>query len=78
MSITVYTLPQCSQCEQTKRFFNKNSIEYSVVDISKDEDARKTVTDMGFSSAPIVVTDHDRWSGFRLEKLNKTVESYAS
>ena len=75
--ITVYTNPQCVQCDQTKRYLDNKNIPYEVVDLSEDQAALEMVVGKGFKSAPVVITDTDEWSGFRLEKLAKTVEEYA-
>lgn len=73
MTVTVYTKPHCVQCDNTKRFLDKNGIEYSTVDITLDAQAYKMVTDMGYMAAPVVVAGEDSWSGFRLTKLNELV-----
>lgn len=73
--VTVYTMPNCVQCDQTKRYFDQKKIDYTTVDISRDEDAYNKVTAMGYKSAPVVVTADDAWSGFRLEKLHKYAEA---
>lgn len=73
--VTVYTKPQCVQCDQTKKYLDRNGIEYAVVDLMEDADALKEVTAMGFASAPVVVTDTDQWSGFKLHKLVDLVEA---
>jgi glutaredoxin-like protein NrdH len=67
--VTVYTNPNCVQCEQTKKWLNLNEIEYSIVDLSSDAAALEMVLELGFKSAPVVITDTDKWSGFKLEKL---------
>lgn len=71
--ITVFTTPNCVQCEQTKRALDKKNLEYKVVDLSKDPEAMALVQREGFSSAPVVFTDTDKWSGFRFNKLNALV-----
>lgn len=75
MTVTLYTLPKCVQCDSTKRYFDRNNISYEVVDLSQDAEAYSKVTEMGFQAAPVVVTDTDRWSGFRIEKLKSLVEA---
>jgi len=69
MKVTVYTNPSCVQCDMTKKHLNKNNIPHDTVDLSKDADALKMVTDLGFTSAPVVITDTDKWSGFRMSNL---------
>ena len=72
--IKVYTNPNCTQCEQTKRFLDKVGLKYETISFIDDQEALKTFIEMGFKSAPIVVTDNDTWSGFNMSKLNKLVE----
>lgn len=76
MTITVYTLPNCVQCDSTKKMLDKNSVPYSTVDLSEDIVAKEMVLDMGYSSAPVVVTENDHWSGFRIEKLNGLIARF--
>lgn len=69
--IKVFTNPTCVACEQTKRYLEKKSIPYEVIDLSQDEDALNKVIELGYKSAPVVVTDDgSSWSGFRLDKLS--------
>lgn len=67
--IKVWTNPNCVQCEQTKRFLDKKDIDYNVFDLSENKEALQKFIDMGFKSAPIVETDTDIWSGFKIDKL---------
>jgi glutaredoxin-like protein NrdH len=69
MSITVYTLPSCVQCESTKKVLDRNNVEYSVVDLSEDETAYEMVKALGYQAAPVVIADDTHWSGFRPELL---------
>ena len=43
MSVKVYTLPSCVQCDSTKRMLKKNSIEFEEVDMSEDPIALEMV-----------------------------------
>lgn len=63
--VTVYTNPNCIQCDMTKKHLDKNSIPYSVVDLSTNADALKMVTEMGFTSAPVVFAGEQKWAGYR-------------
>ncbi len=67
---TVYVKPSCVQCDMTKRFMDKNGIEYNTVDITKDGDALQMILNLGFSSAPVVISDKGSWAGFQPDKLN--------
>ena len=76
ISVTVYTNPNCVQCDQTKRYLDKKEIPYNVVDLSTDEEALKMVLDMGYKSAPVVIAGKDSWSGFRLTKLSDLSQAF--
>lgn len=69
MSITMYTKPACVQCAATIRALNKAGLEYELIDISINEEARDYVMSLGHLQAPVVVTDRDHWSGFRPERI---------
>jgi glutaredoxin len=67
MKITVWELPNCSQCMMTKREFDKRGIIYTARKLTPK--AADKFLAMGFTSAPIIETDAKKWSGFRLEKI---------
>lgn len=73
MKITVYTTPNCVQCNSTKRYFDKNDIEYETVDLSQDADAMAMVKELGYSVAPIVIAGNKHWSGFRLDQIKNVI-----
>jgi len=67
MQITLWELPNCVQCNQTKREFQKRGIMFTTRKLTPK--AADKFLAMGFTSAPIVETDSKRWSGFRLGKI---------
>ena len=69
MDVTVYTTPDCVQCESTKRQFSKLDVPYKVVDLSQDAEAMAMVKEMGYTAAPVVIAGEKHWSGFRIEKI---------
>lgn len=69
MSVTVYTLPSCVQCDSTKRMLQRNQIEYSEIDMSQDPIALEMVKTLGYTAAPVVVSGQEHWSGFRMDKI---------
>jgi len=73
MSVTVYVLPACVQCNSTKRLLDKSNIEYETIDLSTDPEAYEMVRGLGYNQAPIVVAGDDHWSGFRPEKIETLV-----
>ena len=69
MKITLWTLPNCVQCNQTKKEFDKHGIKYSVRELNRNPKAVERFREMGLIAAPIVETDDRRWSGFRLNRI---------
>ncbi|GAA4685123.1 glutaredoxin-like protein NrdH [Gordonia humi] len=69
-AITVYTKPACVQCNATYKALDKAGIDYTVIDITTDENARDYVMGLGYLQAPVVVVDETtHWSGFRPEQI---------
>lgn len=74
MNITVYTKPNCVQCDATKRHLNKLGLAYNAIDITQDQEAFEKIVGMGFQAAPVVITDEGSWSGYQPDKLNGLAE----
>lgn len=67
--ITVYSLPSCPQCDQTKKMLKREGHEYKEILLSEDADATRMVQQLGYQSAPVVIVGDTHWSGFRPEKI---------
>ena len=74
-SYTVYTKPNCPQCESTKSYFDRKGINYTSVDINDVPAALVFITEeLGYSQAPVVLNnadEHDHWAGLRMDKLTQ-------
>lgn len=70
-SITVYSKPACVQCNATYKALDKQGVEYTVVDITTNPDARAYVMSLGYLQAPVVVAGEHHWSGFRLDHIKQ-------
>ena len=77
MSITVYSQPTCVQCTATYRALDKHALEYTVVDISVDAQAREYVLSLGYLQAPVVVAGDEHWSGYRPARIADLTERAA-
>ncbi|WP_036504090.1 redoxin NrdH [Nocardia aobensis] len=77
MSITVYTKPACVQCNATYRALDKAGVEYDIVDISENPEARDYVMALGYLQAPVVVAGDEHWSGFRPDRIKSLVTAAA-
>ncbi len=70
-TVTVYTKPNCVQCNATYRALAKAGIEYTVIDITEVPEAREHVLSLGYLQAPVVVAGDDQWSGFSPDRIKK-------
>jgi glutaredoxin-like protein NrdH len=75
MQISVYTTSNCAQCMMTKRQFDKLGIRYDEIALEQHPELVERFKELGLMSAPIVITDTKKWSGFRLDKI-KSLSSY--
>lgn len=69
MAITVYSKPNCVQCNATYRALDRAGLPYETVDISLDAEALEQVKSLGYAQAPVVMAAGDHWSGYRPDKI---------
>ncbi|MGX7075330.1 glutaredoxin-like protein NrdH [Globicatella sanguinis] len=71
-TVTVYSKPNCMQCNFTKKFLEDNSVEYTMIDVYENEDALNKIKEMGFQSLPVVeIEGEEPFFGFRPDRLEK-------
>jgi glutaredoxin-like protein NrdH len=71
--VTVYSNPNCTACEQTKRFLTLKGVVFESKMISESPEVFALIEEKGYASAPIVVVGDDSWSGFRLDRLSTLI-----
>lgn len=71
MNAIVYSKNNCINCKKTVKLLDNLGASYSLVKIDEDPEALQKVMDMGFRSAPVVVTSEDRWSGFDEKRIRE-------
>jgi glutaredoxin-like protein NrdH len=75
--VTVYSKPNCSNCESTYRILGIAHVEFDKIDITTNPASLSYITeDLGYSAAPVVVVDFDNgetdhWSGLRVDKIQQ-------
>ncbi|MEW4402891.1 glutaredoxin-like protein NrdH [Enterococcus sp. AN402] len=69
MDLTVYSKPDCMACKQTKRLLERYGISFTEVNILEYPTLLEQFKEVGFLSAPIVVTPDNKWCGFRPDKI---------
>ena len=75
MLVTVWTLPNCVQCNMTKKEFDRRGIRYEEMNLENHPEAAQAFIQSGLTAAPIIVTDTKKWSGFRFDKI-KSLDNY--
>lgn len=75
--VTVYSKPNCVQCDATYRAFDSKGVEYQTVDLSQEPEALDFVRDLGYLQAPVVVAGEQHWSGFRPDQINELARRLA-
>ncbi|UQZ28612.1 glutaredoxin-like protein NrdH [Corynebacterium accolens] len=78
MSITVYTKPACVQCNATKKALDRAGLDYNVVDVTVDDEARDYIMALGYVQAPVVEASGEHWSGFRPDRIKNLAALAAS
>ena len=69
-AVTVYTKPDCVQCDATKRTLNKHGIPFIEINLSDNMEVLDRLKAAGWMRAPIVETaDGEMWSGFRPDRI---------
>lgn len=73
--LTVYSRPNCMQCNFTKMWLTQNKIPFEVVDIEANPGALELLIHYGWQALPVVAIDDElsnkskAWAGFQIDKL---------
>ncbi|GEK92016.1 glutaredoxin-like protein NrdH [Alkalibacterium kapii] len=74
VSVTVYSKPDCMQCQFTKKYLESKGIPFKEKDVNRDVNAIDEVKKLGFSSLPVVLAEGiEAFNGFRPDMLNRLV-----
>lgn len=70
--VTVYTKPNCMQCQFTKRFLTDKNISFESIDVTQSKEALDTVKSLGFQALPVVTAEGEEpFYGFRPDRLQQ-------
>lgn len=75
-NITVYSKPNCMQCEFTKKWLHNHGLPYTAIDVRQDELSLDYIKRLGYQNLPVVVVDEGdkHWFGFRPDLLEELKE----
>lgn len=71
MRITIYTRNDCVQCHATKRAIESRGFAFDLVNLDQTPEAVDELRALGYRQLPVVVTEHESWSGFRPDMINR-------
>lgn len=60
--VVVYGTQGCNPCKLTKKYLDRNGVEYEYRDISEEENLN-AVKSLGYQSVPVVVTPGSHFGG---------------
>ena len=69
--ITIYSKPNCMQCEFSKKYLNDKGVEFKEINVFEDEEALAMLRDAGYSQMPVVDVNGEFHTGFRPDVLAK-------
>ena len=70
--VEIFSSNTCKNCVDLKNYLKENNIEYIEYNISKDQEARKNLIQLGYMSVPVTLIDGEHVLGFdriRIDQL---------
>lgn len=65
MPVTIYTTPACGYCKRAKAYFEEKGIEYSEIDVARDQEkAKEMVEKSGQMGVPVIEINGKMLVGF--------------
>ena len=75
MTVKMYTTPTCHYCHALKEFFKEKKVEFTEIDVTKDEALIQELVDKsGQMGVPVVDIDGKIVIGFDQEKISKLLK----
>ena len=71
--VTIYSKNNCVQCKMAKKFLDQHQVAYTEINLDDQPEFIDHVKSLGFSSAPIIETESDVFSGFQPGKLKALI-----
>ncbi|HCC59820.1 MAG: NrdH-redoxin [Candidatus Staskawiczbacteria bacterium RIFOXYC1_FULL_37_43] len=73
--VKIYTTPTCVYCKTLIEYLKKHSVDFEVIDVSKDEKQLEVmIKDSGQMGVPVVDIDGEIIVGFDKEKIDKLLK----
>lgn len=73
--VVVYGRAGCQACLATERALQRAGVEFEVVDLDRSPAALRLVRALEFTTAPVVTTGREWWSGFRPDRIKAVTKA---
>ncbi|PYF96381.1 ribonucleoside-diphosphate reductase class Ib glutaredoxin subunit [Georgenia satyanarayanai] len=73
--VVVYGRAGCEACRATERALQRAGVEFEVVDLDRNPAALRLVQALEFTTAPVVTTGREWWSGFRPDRIKAVTKA---
>ena len=71
--VTVLTKNGCVQCAAVLRRMDSKGIQHRIINMDSDPDALQHALDLGFKSAPVILSDKGNFSGYDPDRIDALV-----
>ncbi len=79
LKVILYTIPECTTCEEVGIYLKSRDIPFSEVDVSKDVKLQQELTKKtGKLSVPVTVIGEEIISGYNREKIGSVLDGILS
>lgn len=72
-TIILYSKPNCAQCRQTKRLFEREGIPYKEINVMENEDVAEKLKAQGYRTMPVIQSGKTVILGFQPDDLRALV-----
>ena len=69
--VVMYSTSWCKYCAKARRYFNKNNIDYTEVNIEQSAEARKEFDEVDGRVVPLILVGKYKITGFNQKKFSK-------
>jgi glutaredoxin len=69
--VEVFSSDTCKRCVDLKKYLKENNIEYIEYNISKDQEARKNLIQLGYMSVPVMIIEGEHVLGFDTVRIQQ-------
>ncbi|NLP17992.1 MAG: glutaredoxin family protein [Firmicutes bacterium] len=71
--VIVYSTPTCPYCNLVKEYLEENDVDFSVIDVTVDQEAREEFIRKGYRGVPVTVIGTEEITGFDVSRLEKAL-----